>query len=701
MHKRTLKVVYIRSSKYDDEGYTLRFWRGVLPSNTLLCLKSLTRAVADSGALGDDVEVTVECYDDTVEPIPVGRIARANRRRDTQVVVGLVGVQSNQFARASDLALDFRARAVPVMIGGFHVSGILAMFDEPSRELQRLIDAGVTLVKGEVEGDGVLEGILRDALNGGLKPIYDVQEFPALTNAPVPRAERGDLRRFFMKDMATMDTSRGCPFNCSFCTIVNVQGRKMRHRSAACVLRSIEENYAEGISAFFFTDDNLSRNPIWEELFDGLIALRDRGMPVSFMMQIDTQAYRIPNFVEKARRAGCYRVFVGMESVNPANLSAAAKSHNHSDDYAAMASTWREAEIPVYVGYIVGFPYDTPESVQRDVETLCSHVKVDQAAFFMLTPLPGSRDHKRMVEEGVPLDADLNNLDSIHETFRHPNFAPGEWRRSYLEAWKTFYSKENIVNVLLRMPRKHYWQMFWTFIYFRYCVLTQAHPMLTGLFPLKGWTRRPGYPRESVLRLASRRLRDFVRGVFVYGKLFVEGQEIWMLTRKPADPRWKALAELRERWAEARTCLAECDVRGRCDAARDEIKGVLVSASTQLRRLSEVPRVGTAHLRRKLGLKAAEIERYLREFELQTPSWRQVMKAERYVSEGILARYENMAIRHVARRRRFNAYRHELAQRIRSGRIWNVDLVRMASVVLFELVVGVRFAFTALTRGGL
>lgn len=699
MKKRVLKVVYIRASKYDDEGYVLRYWRGVLPSNTLLCLKALTQQVADSGELGDDVEVVVECYDDTVERIPIKRLAGQNRRDDTQVVVGLAGVQSNQFARAADLAIEFREQGVPVMIGGFHVSGILAMFDEPSVELQRLLDRGVTLVKGEAEAPGVLARILGDALSGVMQPIYDITEFPCLLDARVPQPGKHDLARFFTKNMTTIDTSRGCPFNCSFCTVVNVQGRKMRHRSARCVLDAVEASCARGVNCFFFTDDNFSRNPVWEELFDGLISLRERGIAVSFMMQVDALAHRIPNFVDKAARAGCYRVFVGVESLNPKNLEAANKRQNHVDEYAKMVETWHEVHILVYAGYIIGFPYDTPESVRRDIEALHSQVKVDEAAFFMLTPLPGSEDHRRMVREGVPLDADLNNFDSVHETFRHPNFAPGAWCDSYLEAWQSFYDKENMVNVLLRTPREHYWKMFWTFAYFRYCALTRTHPMLTGLFALKGFKRRPGYPREGLARCLWARAKDLFAGAGLYARLFFEFQEIWMLTRKPADPRWATLADLREKWAELNVRLHECDVRGRCDAAREEMRTALKAASTRLQRLSEAPRARGWGLRRKLRAKAREIEAYLRSFERQVPSWRQVVKAEKFVGD-VVAGYEELVIRYVAQRRKVNEYRKDFIQRLKSGRILGMNVSSGAKALLFELFMGGRFVMTAVLRGG-
>jgi radical SAM superfamily enzyme YgiQ (UPF0313 family) len=697
---RKLHIVYILPSRYDDEGYVNRYWRGVLPSNTLAVMKTLTLNLAHRGEIAPDVDVTVEIFDDSVQRVPVRRIVRKSHARDTRVVVGFVGVQSNQFPRATDLALQFRTSDIPVLIGGFHVSGVLSVFGEPTPELQQALDHGVTLVRGEAESPGVLAGLLRDAYYGTLKPIYEFTQPPDLSNAPVPQPDAAYLRRFVWSNMGTVDTSRGCPFNCSFCTIINVQGRTMRHRSHEAILYTVRANYDRGINTYFFTDDNLSRSPVWEPLFDGLIQLREEGMPIHFMMQVDTQSWKLAHFVDKATAAGCYLVFVGMETINPENIAAVGKRQNKVGEYAAMVETWRKADVLVEVGYIIGFPHDTKESVRRDLAALRDEIKVDEAAFFMLTPLPGSRDHKHMVETHVPIDADLNNLDSFHETFRHQNLVPGEWRALYEEAWDTFYSKEHIVNVLMRTDTPDsYWRMFWLAVWNRYSKAMGTHPMVTGLLRLKGRKeRRPMFEREGVLRYARRRTGEMFGIAKVIGALFFEFQEIWMLTRKKADPRWAALAEFRAKWAVVQQRVAECDPRGRCDEATQELRRLLESASSRLHELC----AGGAHLsrrvRRRIQQKALEVDERLRSMDVQAPSWRRVVQTELYIKEGLLAGYEDLAIRYVARRRQFDAYRHDLFQRLKTGRILTLNVALLPRVVVFELVMAVRFGMAFYTK---
>jgi len=207
-------------------------------------------------------------------------------------------VQTNQWPRAADLALEFRRRGFPVLLGGFHVSGVLELFPDPTPELVELLEAGVTLVHGEIEE--AWGSILKDALSGRLAPRYDIHERPGLQDAPLPRIPERYMRRFAYPHMATVDVGRGCPFNCSFCSIINVQGKAMRNREPQEIVRVVRENWKRGIDYYFFTDDNFSRNPCWEEVFDGLIRLREEeGVEIDFIMQVDALAWKIPRFVEK------------------------------------------------------------------------------------------------------------------------------------------------------------------------------------------------------------------------------------------------------------------------------------------------------------------------------------------------------------------------------------------------------------------
>jgi radical SAM superfamily enzyme YgiQ (UPF0313 family) len=582
---KCLTVVLIKPSKYDDEGYVIRHFRGVLPSNTLACLYSLTEDLNRCKALGDNLEIKTKILDDTVQGIPVEQIIRTGNRAHCRTVIAMVGVQSNQFPRASDLARRFRAGGLQVLIGGFHVSGTLSLFPDIKPEIQELIDLGVTMVKGEVEE--TWGEILADALQDRLKPIYDFMDRkPDLVDKPIPTIHRSYLKHFITSNFGTIDCSRGCPYNCSFCTIINVQGRKMRFRSVATLAGAIRENYRRhNINFYFFTDDNFSRNASWREIFAMLANLRaEEGIFVRFMIQVDTQAYKIPDFVELAFRAGCTQVFIGMESINPKNLKAVGKAQNHVQDYNKMIAAWHTAKIATHIAYIIGFPFDTPQSVEEDVRRLKQELGVGQASFFMLTPLPGSEDHARMVRSGEYMDPDLNKYDSFHETTRHPNFAPGELDAAYRKAWLSFYSFEHMRHVLANAYRGNYWYVLRNFIWYKNSVQIEGgHPMIHGLFRMKDRTdRRPGFPVESRLTHFARRVREVRSMVRKWIVLLLEMEELWLQTRIRSKAELRLISELKR--------------------VREEVHGNLRTAELQLAHYRAKVHVPELHVPSKLAL---------------------------------------------------------------------------------------------------
>lgn len=567
-----LTVLLVRPTRYDDEGYVVRHWRGTLPSNTLSCLHGLTQDAVASGALGR-VAVRVHAFDEAVDHIDPGRLGRTHRRPGTKVLVALVGVQTNQFPRAQDLARQFKAEGFDVMVGGFHVSGSVAMAHAIPPECQALIDEGATLVLGEVEDRWA--GLLQDAAAGRLRRVYDfLKDLPDLRNTALPQVSPRLQRKFAVRGYGTIDAGRGCPFDCSFCTIINVQGHAMRSRGAAHIMDHIRAHYrgrrGKGIWHYFFTDDNFSRNPCWEAIFDGLIALRqDEGIAIDFMMQVDTAASRIPRFIEKASRAGCIQVFIGMESLREDNLQAACKRQNRVSTYRESIAHWHEAGIICHVGFIIGFPYDTYDRIMEDVRTLRDVLLVDQASFFMLTPLPGSRDHRAAVDAGTPMDPDYNNFDSFRATTPHPLMSTDEWTTAYRDAWSTFYSFDHMRRALLRQNPHTYWGMFKCFLWYRASMIEGAHPMVTGFFRLKDrLSRRPGWPIEGRWRFLRRRARETAQVVLAYAKLLLEMQELWLATRirheayacigdlRALKTCAAAMVEVKANWARARAVLA-------------------------------------------------------------------------------------------------------------------------------------------------
>jgi len=175
----------------------------------------------------------------------------------------------------------------------------------------------------------------------------------------------------------------------------------------------------------------------------------------------------------------------------------------------------------------------------EDVRALAETMLVDQASFFMLTPLPGSQDHRAAVQAGTALDADYNNYDAAHPSVPHPRMSPDEWSRAFRDAWTEFYSFEHMRRILLAQNPHTYWPVLKTQLWYRAGMIEGAHPMVTGLFRLKDRTsRRPTFPVERRWSFARRRAREIAHMLREYARLYVEMQHLWRLTRIRRDDYW-------------------------------------------------------------------------------------------------------------------------------------------------------------------
>ncbi|WP_200847774.1 radical SAM protein [Rhizobium sp. 18055] len=499
---RNFQLILIKPSHYDDDGYVIRWWRAMIPSNSLAALYGIAADCATRQVLGPNIGIDITVIDETNTRVNVPSLLSLLKAHDNFGMVALVGVQSNQYPRALHIAKPFRDAGVPVAIGGFHVSGCLSMLDGKAVGLDACRLMGISMFAGEVEGR--LEKVLQDAAYGTLEPLYNfMNDLPSIEGASVPFLPKSNVAQTLGLS-TSFDAGRGCPYQCSFCTIINVQGRKSRFRTADDVEKLVRMNWAQGIHKFFITDDNFARNKDWEAIYDRLIQLRERdGIPLGLMIQVDTLCHKIPNFIEKSKRAGVTRVFIGLENVNPDNLTAAKKNQNKITEYRKMLLAWKAQGIMTLAGYILGFPADTPESIRRDIAIIQHELPVDVIEFFVLTPLPGSEDHQTLWKKGVEMDADLNIYDVEHVCTGHPKMSKQEWESIYHEAWSLYYSPAHMKTLLRRavatgVPLASLVKILVSFA--TTVPLENVHPLQSGLLRLKHPSeRRPDLPRESAL----------------------------------------------------------------------------------------------------------------------------------------------------------------------------------------------------------
>jgi radical SAM superfamily enzyme YgiQ (UPF0313 family) len=380
--------------------------------------------------------------------------------------------------------------------------------------------------------------MLDDYLAGRLRPSYSVTDgiraktgsgeimVPLITEAQLPAVSDAYLKRFATKTMTTLDTSRGCPFTCSYCSVKNVMGRTMRARDPDAVVRWIRDAAQHhGIDSLFIVDDDFFRSPSWEPILEGMAAFRREGHELSFMMQVDaeaasfgplaadeapsTQRQRCERFLRLAADAGCYSAFVGFETFNPQNLLAAtkvqnlAKEHRRKKDdfgdaaaaalagvkekYRRVCDNWHSHGIAVHCGYMIGFPFDGPECGRQAAEWLLE-VGVDLASFFVVTPLPGTEDHDKAIREGTIADWDFNQYDSQHMVSQHPRMSTAEVLQAYRDAYRTFYSTRNTLRYLFareatgRLSPLSRTSMVRQRLYYFYSYRAGRHPMLGGIW---------------------------------------------------------------------------------------------------------------------------------------------------------------------------------------------------------------------------
>ena len=212
-----------------------------------------------------------------------------------------------------------------------------------------------------------------------------------------------------------------------------------------------------------------------------------------------------------------------------------------------MLQAWRNVRVTTYCGYILGFPADTPESIERDIKIIQRELSVDLIEYFILTPLPGSQDHRELYLNGVWMDPDLNKYDVEHVTVSHPLMSKEEWQGIYDRAWHLYYSWEHIETLIkraiatgLRVPRL----ISFIFEFYGSYRFEKLHPLQCGLFRLKVRSdRRFGLPLEPAYQFYPRRVWE-VLSTYIPAFLFLLKLMLlwWRVQRDPAAKRYTDIA---------------------------------------------------------------------------------------------------------------------------------------------------------------
>ena len=460
-----LRVIIIKPSKYAASGHVERFRRGFMPNSTLAYIRSMTPASVDGVAI--ETRTVDEYVQTDLDYLDLIR----NPVRPT--LLALVGVQSHQFHRSLDLAAYARTHGVAhCVMGGPH-----PMTCDTSEFQNR----GVSFALSEAET--VWLPILRDAIRGELQPVYgrDRRWVQQLAPPVLRPPSRRDMRRY-VNPMLGIYPARGCPFACNFCSVIKIAGRQIRSQPVETTIESLRAAKKAGVRMVMFTSDNFNKYPDAVELLERMLEER---FDIPFFVQCDTQIAVQEDLIRRLAKAGCFQMFVGVESFHRPTLVAARKTQNDPKLYGEIVRLCRSHKVQSHFSNIIGFPEDTFAGVREHVRIL-QEIDPTVASFYILTPIPGTEQYDQFLNAGWITEPNLDRFDGQSSTWKHPSFTPEALQSLLFDCHHTFYTLKRTVSTAVE---RFLWNPFSTdavtalnqAVFSRYSAYRRRHPMSGGV----------------------------------------------------------------------------------------------------------------------------------------------------------------------------------------------------------------------------
>ncbi len=365
----------------------------------------------------------VELCDENIEKI--------NFSTDADLVA--ITAMTPQAPRAYEIADRFRDRDIPVVIGGFHVSNLPG---------EGLLHADAIVVG---EGEIVWPQLLADFERGVPRLLYRSDEPAGMDAIPVARREIFNGKRYLLTN--TLQTTRGCPHKCEFCSVTAFYGRKYRKRPIDSVLSELEILRKKNSFAFFVDDNLVADRNYALSLFDGM-----KGMGFKWLSHAPIDFSRDPELIRAAGEAGCIGMFVGFESLNRETLAAMGKKTNLEIDYLEGAAVFRDNGIGILGSFVLGNDGDTP-AVFEQILRFCEQARLEAAIFPILTPYPGTEVRARLLSQGRIISSVWQDYDMGHVTFRPAGMTAEELQSGHDWLNRSFYSFSSMYRRIFKLHR--------------------------------------------------------------------------------------------------------------------------------------------------------------------------------------------------------------------------------------------------------
>ncbi len=346
-------------------------------------------------------------------------------------IVGMTGMTPVS-KRAYQIAAEFKKRGVFTVMGGIHAT-------MAPKEAAEHFDA---VVIGE--GERTWQQLLHDVQKGQPKKFYQNEgQIDLITESPVPRLDYYKGKGFFLPNI--IQTTRGCPYNCEFCTVTQFFGRSYRHKSHEQVVKEIEAMDRDRFrgNEVFFCDDNIVANRKF------LMRMCDDITPfkLNWYAQSTNSVADDDEVLKKLEQSGCKVLFVGFDSLNQESLEGIDKGHNIVEKYATTVKKLHDHGISIHGSFMFGFDHDDTSVFQKFLD-FGMKVKLDAAFLTVVTPFPGTRLHERFKEQGRIFDFDWEHYDISTVVYHPTRMSVKDLQEGY---WWMFREVHTVPNIFRRL----------------------------------------------------------------------------------------------------------------------------------------------------------------------------------------------------------------------------------------------------------